>query len=420
MNKSHLSGAVCAFLLLSITTATGAETIYVGSVFDPDFEDGRIEAVRTDGTGQQVLREVGGGLRGIAVDSAGGKLYWSDVDTDRIEQVLLDNTNGIPTGIIGDALSFVQSIALSETTEKLFWADQLLPPNEQGTNFESSNFDGSDRTVIRSALDSSTAIGVDDVNQKIYSESRSTDALGSIVRSNFDGSGLETVISDIPTATGIAIDPVHEYIFWTSSAGILATGDGGVYRVNFDGSDFQELFVMGSNRDTSGIVVDPFSEYVYWGQETSVVDRYDIYRMKLDGSSPEEISTGYGNITQMTFGPTLPANFITIDIKPSKKTGVNIIDLKKDKKLEVVVVGSTDFDALQVDPGTVKFGPNKQRPKRSKTKDYNRDGFSDQVLTFQPNETGIACGDTSAILIGKTYGGVEVQGSDIFTVTPCP
>jgi hypothetical protein len=111
---------------------------------------------------------------------------------------------------------------------------------------------------------------------------------------------------------------------------------------------------------------------------------------------------------------------VPIDIKPSKKTDLNVIDLKKDKKLKVAIVGSESFDALQVDPATVKFGPSEQSPKRYKIKDYNHDGFSDLVLTFQPNETGIACGDTSATLTGETYGGVAVQGSDIFTVTPCP
>lgn len=114
------------------------------------------------------------------------------------------------------------------------------------------------------------------------------------------------------------------------------------------------------------------------------------------------------------------ASTILIDIKPNKKTE-NVIDLKKDKSLKVAIVGSTDFDALQVDPATVMFGPNQQSPKRYKGQDYNRDGFSDLVLTFQPNETGIACGDTEATLTGETYGGeAAVEGSDTFTVKPCP
>ncbi|MGV7235587.1 MAG: hypothetical protein ACQ9ET_04940, partial [Nitrosomonadaceae bacterium] len=59
--------------------------------------------------------------------------------------------------------------------------------------------------------------------------------------------------------------------------------------------------------------------------------------------------------TLTSLGP-IPAT-VTIDIKPSKKTDVNVIDLKKDKSLKVAIVGDSDFDALQVDPATVKFGP---------------------------------------------------------------
>ena len=45
---------------------------------------------------------------------------------------------------------------------------------------------------------------------------------------------------------------------------------------------------------------------------------------------------------------------VTIDIKPNKKTE-NVINLKK-KNLKVAILGSIEFDALQVDPATVKFG----------------------------------------------------------------
>lgn len=74
----------------------------------------------------------------------------------------------------------------------------------------------------------------------------------------------------------------------------------------------------------------------------------------------------------------------------------------------------------EVDPATVKFGPNQISPVRFKGRDYNRDGFSDLILTFKLNETGFACGDTEATLTGETYGGDAIQGSDDFTVSPCP
>jgi hypothetical protein len=109
---------------------------------------------------------------------------------------------------------------------------------------------------------------------------------------------------------------------------------------------------------------------------------------------------------------------VTVDIKPCKKTK-NIIDLKKDKILRVAIVGDATFDALQVDPETVKFGPNAASPVRYKGKDYNRDGFSDLILTFNLDETGIACRDTEASLTAHTYEGVQVAGTDFFKTVGC-
>jgi len=112
---------------------------------------------------------------------------------------------------------------------------------------------------------------------------------------------------------------------------------------------------------------------------------------------------------------------VTIDIKPSKKTE-NVIDLKKDKNLKVAIVGSPAFDALQVNPDTVKFVPSGASPVSFKGQDYNRDGFSDLVLTFKLNETGIACDGTEAILTGETFSDpvTNIRGRDSFTVEPCP
>jgi hypothetical protein len=118
---------------------------------------------------------------------------------------------------------------------------------------------------------------------------------------------------------------------------------------------------------------------------------------------------------------TIPAVIVSTDIKPSKRPE-NVINLKKGKNLKVAIVGTADFDALQVDPSTVKFGPSEASPIRYKGKDYNKDGFSDLILTFMRDETGIACGDTEATLTGQTFPDpvINIAGSDTFTVEPCP
>lgn len=107
---------------------------------------------------------------------------------------------------------------------------------------------------------------------------------------------------------------------------------------------------------------------------------------------------------------------------PSKKTDVNVITFKKDKNLKVAIVGSITFDALQVNSDTVKFGPSEASPLRFHAQDYNHDGFSDLMLTFKLDETGIICGVTEARLTGQTFPDPvkDITGIDSFTVEPCP
>jgi hypothetical protein len=124
-------------------------------------------------------------------------------------------------------------------------------------------------------------------------------------------------------------------------------------------------------------------------------------------------------LTDVQWAITQIAIPAVIDIKPRKKPE-NVISLKNDLNLKVAIVGEETFDALQVDPTTVKFGSNGASPVRFKGQDYNRDGFPDLILTFKLIETGISCGDTEATLTGETYAEEVIEGSDFFTVEPCP
>jgi len=42
------------------------------------------------------------------------------------------------------------------------------------------------------------------------------------------------------------------------------------------------------------------------------------------------------------------------------------------------------------------------------------------VTHFKTQETGIACGDTKAILTGETFGGQGITGTDTVEIVGCP
>ena len=112
-------------------------------------------------------------------------------------------------------------------------------------------------------------------------------------------------------------------------------------------------------------------------------------------------------------------NIRTIDITPNNNTD-NAIKLMKEKHIKVAILGDETFDALQVDLGTVKFGPTglEASPIRSKGYDYDHDGYADMMLTFKVADTGIGCEDTEAVLTGKTYTepAVTIKGTDYLVV----
>jgi hypothetical protein len=403
-SRHPMTAAALTCMILSAPRIEAA-TLLVSNLFEPTFSDGRIEIVQTDGSGRQVLRDVGGGLRGVDVDVAEGYVYWSDVDTVRIDRISLSNLVGEPEGVITSDLGFPQDLRLSTPAGKLLWTDTTL------RQIQTSGMDGSGIAPVFSAL--STTIAMDLDNQKIYAENRTSASRGAIVRFDLDGSNFETVIDDVPTATSLAVDPAHGYVFWTSSSG-LSDGNGGVYRVNFDGSDFREIFLMGSNLDAAGIAVD--GEYVYWGQE-SEANRSDIYRMRLDGTAPEVVAQGYGLINTLILVPDFPALPLTvaIDIRPGNDK--NIINTRSKGQIWVAVLSDLDtaFDPLQVDIPSIGFGPNGASASHHRVQDVNNDGAADLLLRFAVPDTGIASDDASVALTGATYHGQALNGIDTIT-----
>ena len=97
--------------------------------------------------------------------------------------------------------------------------------------------------------------------------------------------------------------------------------------------------------------------------------------------------------------------------------------------LDVVVLGSStlvgdpvDFDASDIDPATLRFGPGEGgvAPDTSPTfgVDFDSDGIDDAKFNILTGDSGIQCSDTDAELTGATSAGEEFSGIDAIS-TDC-
>ena len=119
----------------------------------------------------------------------------------------------------------------------------------------------------------------------------------------------------------------------------------------------------------------------------------------------------------MTFSAAV--KIVEIDVKPYEQ--INSINPGSRGLLPVAVLTSGDFDALLVDPATVRFGPAGaiDTHGRAHVKDIDNDGDMDLLFHFRTRETGISCGDTEATLTGQTWDGTLISGTDSVNTVSC-
>jgi hypothetical protein len=140
------------------------------------------------------------------------------------------------------------------------------------------------------------------------------------------------------------------------------------------------------------------------------------------GITPEAWAYG-GPVSHSGNIPVVPLPFTAdIDIKPGNTR--NVVNPRERGGVWVAILSDTDptspFDPpSQVDIPTVEFGPDSANAIRFKVKDKNNDGLGDLLLRFKIPETGIACGDTEATLIGETFDGESFTGTDSIKTVGC-
>ena len=252
-----------------------------------------IQRANLDGSQVEDLVTTGLSLPGgIALDLAGGKMYWTDWGTNGIHCADLDGSNveTLVTGLNNPPWS----IALDGAGGKMYWTIGAIGGVDG--EIQRADVDGSNVEILITGLYWPQYITLDAAGGKMYWTIAGPGA-SAIQRANLDGSQVEDLVTTgLSLPGGIALDLAGGKMYWTD------WGTNGIHCADLDGSNVETL-VTGLNTDPWGIAVDGAGGKMYWTMGPIGGDHEDeIHRANLDGSSTQILVTGLNRARYIALG----------------------------------------------------------------------------------------------------------------------
>jgi hypothetical protein len=252
--------------------------------------------------------------RGLAVDSASGRLWWSDV---------LPLGSPLPGGVIrtgsakGGAVTDVVThlpapagVALDALRGRIYWSD-LGDANNASAIF-SANLDGSEAKKLVSAayISDIAGIALDPIHDKLYFTyiNPLLDSLltGGIGRADLDGSNLEPIVGGQGKPIGIAVDAAGGGVYWADAMNLGPAGASvAIKAADLDG--LNPRTILGGLNEPYGVALDVQEKNVYWTDRGTG----KIQRTGMSGILPyfQDVLTGLPSPTALVIVPTPPGDF---------------------------------------------------------------------------------------------------------------
>jgi hypothetical protein len=125
-----------------------------GKIYTTDYNENRIRRFNLDGSGETTVISSANGPIGIALDIPDGKIYWADNGTNSIMQANLDGTR--PHTVLNNLLS-PSGLTLDLSAGKMYWTDYGDNGVADG-QIQSANLDGSNPQTLVTGLNGPFAI----------------------------------------------------------------------------------------------------------------------------------------------------------------------------------------------------------------------------------------------------------------------
>ena len=255
-----------------------------GKIYWTDSDAGTIYRADLDGQNVEEVLTVSEGYPEeiILLDVDGGQIYWTNPGTQTIQRADLDGQNVEHFFDLGQLhlTGSLAGIALDLDGGKIYWTD--AGPEHwsvQGTGtIQRADLDGQNREVLFDPIvrrPHGIALGID----KMYW----TDSVkGTIHQADLNGQNREVLVTGLDEPRGIALTAGSK-IYWADS------GTGKIQAAGLDGSQIEDI-VIGLDHPYT-IALDRGQSKIYWTES----DNYQrgtsqLFRSDLDGSHIEDLS----------------------------------------------------------------------------------------------------------------------------------
>jgi hypothetical protein len=268
--------AILAMLLVAALAPANADSKVYFSAFLP--EGTGIERAAFDGGALQTLQSEPAGFEdGLALDTAGGRMYWTDTNASVIasanlngtgSQIVLDDFGGEPLGI-----------ALDVANGKMYFTDR--------EGVKRANLDGSaSELLIKEPARGFCALDL--TAKRIYWADWPSGEIKSAAMA--PEAPVTNVVIKQPAPFGVAVDHDGGKVYWLElDLNKKKRERNEIRRASLDGTQLETLIERPGAGFEGGLAIDPVAGKLYWGE----AEARDIGVSNLDGSQAQTLfSTG--------------------------------------------------------------------------------------------------------------------------------
>ena len=286
----------------------------VGRLFLLEVSGGRIHSMNPDGSERKVIVSECHLPDGIAVDTAAGHIYWTNMGTSpgvndgSIERADLDGRNR--KMIVPPGLTFTpKQIQLDKKNGKLYWGDRegmrVMRCNLDGSLIETLVETGQGEVDRRDQTRWCVGITIDPKRGQIYWTQKGPDngELGRIFRAGIDlpwgespdeRTDIEVFYDRLPEPIDLELDLENRVLYWTDR-GDPPRGNT-VNRASIETKPQAPEIVLPHLMEGIGIALDVAGDRMF------VTDLGgSVYASRLDGSEQRNILFAQGNLSGVAY-----------------------------------------------------------------------------------------------------------------------